>query len=88
MLYFFTGDGMGPHNGQAFTTKDSDNDTSGKNCAKAYKGGWWYYNCFRVNINGLYIGNKSGSTGMIWTNWKKNQSMKKTSMKIRRKSTN
>ncbi|XP_059175817.1 ryncolin-1-like, partial [Physella acuta] len=42
------------HNGKKFTTIDSDNDEwSGGNCAVDWsRGGWWYYNCHRVNVNG------------------------------------
>ena len=85
---FFTGDDMGTHNGQVFTTKDRDNDKSSKNCAEAYKGGWWYNSCYLVNINGLYLGNKSSLESMNWYVRKKYQSMKRASMMIRRKSTN
>jgi hypothetical protein len=79
---------MSPHNGQMFTTKERDNDKSSKNCAERYKGGWWYKSCYDVNINGLYLGNKSGHTSMNWYIWKKHQSMKRASMMIRRKSIN
>ena len=85
---FFTGDGMSKHNGQLFSTKERDNDKWGKNCAEAYKGGWWYNSCYGVNINALYLGNKSGHTSMNWHAWKSYQSMKRASMMIRRKSTN
>ena len=79
---------MGPHNGQLFTTKERDNDKWSKNCAEAYKSGWWYKSCYGVNINALYLGNKSSDTSMNWYIWKKYQSMKRASMMIRRKSTN
>ena len=79
---------MRKHNGQMFTTKERDNDKWGKNCAEVYKGGWWYRSCYGVNINALYLGNKSGNTSMNWPAWKNYQSMKTTSMMIRRKSTN
>ena len=44
-------DGMGYHNGQKFSTYDSDNDNwvTGGNCAadsgKGQGGGWWYNGC-------------------------------------------
>ena len=54
MLYlFFTGDGIATNNGQVFSTKDNDNDTRDK-------GGWWYTASYHANINGYYLGNKSG----------------------------
>lgn len=89
MLYFLTGDSMTNHNGKAFSTKDRDNDTyKNVNCATDYKGAWWYYSCHAVNINGLYLGNKVDNTGMRWDGFKGNQSMKTTSMMMRRTSNN
>jgi ficolin len=89
MFYFSTGDGMAYHNGMAFSTKDRDNDTyKSVNCAADYKGGWWYYSCHNVNINGLYVGNKVDNTGMRWSTFKGSQSMKTTSMMMRRTSNN
>ncbi|XP_046577261.1 fibrinogen-like protein A isoform X2 [Haliotis rubra] len=64
------GDSFGNHNGLQFSTYDSDNDKSLRNCAQMYKGGWWYHKCYDVNINGLY-GNQ-GDRGMVWyaiTGW-------------------
>ncbi|XP_067653934.1 techylectin-5A-like [Haliotis asinina] len=64
------GDSFGNHNGLQFSTYDSDNDRSLRNCAQMYKGGWWYHKCYDVNINGLY-GNQ-GDRGMVWyaiTGW-------------------
>ncbi|XP_071173041.1 ryncolin-2-like isoform X1 [Mytilus edulis] len=80
------GDALKRHNDRAFSTKDKDNDTySSENCAKNYKGAWWYYNCHVSNLNGLYVGNKKDDKGMRWSHWKGSQSMKTTSMMIRRK---
>ena len=79
---------MRNHNGQVFSTKERDNDKWKKNCAKSYKGGWWYNSCYNTNINGFYLGNKSGHTSMCWMPWKKYQSMKRASMMIRIQFTN
>jgi len=42
------------HNGMKFSTPDNDNDIhSGGNinCAAYHKSGWWYNNCYSININ-------------------------------------
>ena len=38
-------------NGMKFTTPDNDNDRRSGNCAARYKNGWWYNDCFNININ-------------------------------------
>ena len=39
-------------NGMKFSTRDNDNDKwSTDNCAAVHKSGWWYSNCYRININ-------------------------------------
>ena len=50
-----TTDPIAVHNGMYFTTKDSDNDLAGNNCALAYGldkpiGGWWYRACWHDGI--------------------------------------
>ncbi|XP_072017600.1 ficolin-2-like [Amphiura filiformis] len=42
------GDSFTFHNGQAFTTRDADNDAYGSNCAVSFKGGWWYKSCHQA----------------------------------------
>ena len=41
-------------NGMKFTSRDRDNDLSGRNCAPG-NGGWWYNNCgFTIELNDDY----------------------------------
>jgi len=49
-------DSLADHDGQAFSTKDRDNDESRYNCAAMDHGAWWYYGlgCFMSNLNGKY----------------------------------
>ena len=53
-----TTDPMAYHNGMYFTTKDSDNDPSGGNCAlwAGPGGGWWYRTCANIQPNIQYKG--------------------------------
>ncbi|XP_028391586.1 ficolin-2-like isoform X2 [Dendronephthya gigantea] len=81
------GDSLAFHNQMQFTTKDSDNDArwSG-NCARVYKGAWWYNYCLYSSLNGLYL--DAGSfypDGIIWYHWKNSYrySLRRSEMKIR-----
>jgi len=76
------------HKGLKFSTFDSDNDKSDRNCAEYRKGGWWYFSCAYVHLNGLYFGRGVYNwRGIYWWAWKRNSttpnSLKKTEMKIR-----
>ena len=44
------------HNGMKFSTKDVDNDNAPSSCnpGGGLTGGWWYNNCWFVNLNGNY----------------------------------
>jgi len=59
-------DTLAYHNGQAFTTKDKDNDISSVNCAIFGHGGWWYRSCYESNLNGKY--GARDKTGVKWWN--------------------
>ncbi|XP_068684147.1 ryncolin-1-like [Montipora foliosa] len=77
-------DSLGYHRGQAFSTKDRDNDNYSANCASSYKGAWWYNNCHYSNLNGLYLNGKTDGSGMTWYYWKNSHySVKRSEMKIR-----
>ncbi|XP_028390980.1 ryncolin-1-like [Dendronephthya gigantea] len=78
------GDSLAYHNEMQFTTKDSDNDVwEKKNCATRRKGAWWYKDCQRANLNGLYLGaGQINKTGTLWKEWQY-YSLKKAEMKIR-----
>ncbi|XP_071123453.1 microfibril-associated glycoprotein 4-like [Mytilus edulis] len=81
------GDSMAVHqNGKKFTTIDKDQDAHGENCAKYYKGGWWYGACHQCNLNGLYLkGSSTYGEGINWYTWKGlKYSLKTTTMMIRR----
>ncbi|XP_059195908.1 tenascin [Centropristis striata] len=77
------GDSMRYHNGRPFSTRDKDPDPLGIHCARAYMGGWWYKNCYKTNLNGLY-GINSNNQGVVWIDWKgKDVSIAFTEMKFR-----
>ncbi|KAH7959100.1 hypothetical protein HPB49_008248 [Dermacentor silvarum] len=62
-------DAMRHHDGQKFSTFDRDNDAGNNNCAEAYRGGWWYYNCHACNPNGLNLNgfHESYADGIDWS---------------------
>lgn len=77
------GDSMKYHNGRPFSARDKDPDPLGIHCARAYMGGWWYKNCYKTNLNGLY-GINSNNQGVVWIDWKgKDSSIPFTEMKFR-----
>uniref|UniRef100_A0A8C1A4D4 Tenascin XBa n=2 Tax=Cyprinus carpio TaxID=7962 RepID=A0A8C1A4D4_CYPCA len=82
--YFGTaGDSMKYHNGRPFSTIDKDPNILSIHCAKAYMGGWWYKNCYKANLNGLYD-SYSDNKGVVWIDWKgKDASLPFTEMKLR-----
>ncbi|XP_063416902.1 SE-cephalotoxin-like isoform X1 [Mytilus trossulus] len=80
-----SGDSLSQHNGMMFTTKDNDNDRFSGNCATAYKGGWWYNDCYHCNLNGQF--GEKGGPGISWYYWKKQLGSLKTSTMMIRKRT-
>lgn len=76
---------MAYHNGYGFTTKDVDNDDNPGNCARLYRGAWWYAHGHYSNINGFYYGGSHNSfaDGVGWLYFRGHHySLKATAMKI------
>jgi ficolin len=80
------GDSLDYHNGNAFSTKDRENDVASNICAISYTGAWWYHDCYHSNLNGKYFGNVIEFKGVVWYQYKKEHlSLKFTEMKLRQK---
>ena len=85
---------MANHNGRKFSAKDKDVDAANYksdkwsgHCAQMFKGGWWYDNCHRADLNGMYLkgNNTLYGKGVIWYHWKGYYySLKGTTMMVRR----
>ena len=79
------GDSLTNHNGMMFSTKDRDNDKNNiwPNCAKLWKGAWWFNNCHDSDLNGQYLQENARSwSGINWYRFKNNnRSFKNTEMK-------
>ena len=82
------GDSMTFHSNQQFSTYDRDQDShASTHCAETFKGGWWYNNCHKTNLNGRYYGNGQHNgvgDGLSWTAWVGDRhSLKSTLIAIR-----
>ena len=82
-----TEDSFSYHNGMMFTTKDSDNDKLGGNCAVTYGNGWWFNACHHTNLNGVYHKKPIiANNAMAWYYWGNKatmESLKSSKMMIR-----
>ena len=79
------------HNGSKFSAKDKDQDNyANGNCALIYNGGWWNKSCLEVKFTGLHFeGSHAVGKGIHWDPLiGYDHSMKKVSMKVRRKVNN
>ncbi|CAK8690155.1 unnamed protein product [Clavelina lepadiformis] len=81
------GDSLEYHYGQPFSTWDNDNDSFYRNCATYYgkKQGWWFKDCTRSSLNGVWMRQSTGTYhGIIWESWKgAAEPLKSTKMKFR-----
>ncbi|XP_063846529.1 microfibril-associated glycoprotein 4-like [Scylla paramamosain] len=80
------GDSLSGQSGYPFSTHDADNDTWHDNCAKKFRGAFWYAACHKANLNGYqFMGNHTSfADGIIWYEWKGHHySLKRTSMMTR-----
>ena len=82
-------DAMSVHSGQQFSTHDSDNDAAATvNCAIHEQGGWWYWGCYRANLNGPHTrpsfpGINRNHAQLEWNNGAGWQALSSVEMKIR-----
>ena len=56
-------------NGMKFTTSDNDNDKNGGNCGGS-TAGWWYNNCYWININMQPPRGNNGGDAYLFTEMK------------------
>ncbi|CAC5416546.1 Fibrinogen-like protein A,Ryncolin-4,Ficolin-3,Ficolin-1-B,Techylectin-5A,Ficolin-2,Ryncolin-1,Tenascin-R,Fibrinogen-like protein 1,Angiopoietin-1,Tenascin-X,Fibrinogen C domain-containing protein 1-A,Tenascin-N,Ryncolin-3,Tenascin,Fibrinogen C domain-containing protein 1,Ryncolin-2,Angiopoietin-2,Angiopoietin-related protein 2,Microfibril-associated glycoprotein 4,Ficolin-1-A,Ficolin-1,Fibrinogen C domain-containing protein 1-B [Mytilus coruscus] len=85
--YGTAGNSLELHNGQRFSTKDSDNDNNPGHCATEFPGAWWFNTCVTANLNGQYFLKtpKGHHRGVYWRSWKGfNYSLKGSLMMMRR----
>jgi hypothetical protein len=80
------GDSLAKSNGNAFSTKQVDNDKSSGHCAQARNAAWWYRACTHSQLTGEYLRgphSKAGQ-GIYWHHWRgTNYSYKRVKMMIR-----
>lgn len=81
-------DALGDSNAKKFSTPDEDNDSSGTDCAGVYQAGWWYNNCYKANLNGIYywdgeLPDVTVPDGIIWNEWLNGKPLKTVVMAIR-----
>ena len=80
------GDSLFTHNGKPFSTRDQDNDGQERHCARVFHGAWWFEDCMRSNLNGMYHHTNPTpyGTGVHWARFKgRKYSLKRTEMKMR-----
>ncbi|XP_039437420.1 fibrinogen-like protein 1 isoform X1 [Culex pipiens pallens] len=55
---------------EQFSANDKDYDKETDiHCGSKYKGGWWFFDCDRANLNGPYKKDPQTGRGIYWKNW-------------------
>lgn len=65
LSFVLSGDSMRYHNSRPFSSWDKNPDPLGIHCARSYMGGWWYKNCYKTNLNGIYGANHDNQVRLI-----------------------
>ncbi|XP_077970173.1 microfibril-associated glycoprotein 4-like [Styela clava] len=65
------GDSFSYHNGAPFSTAYPELDIPNHACARYFRGGWWYYDCYHAHLNGPWFpdGAVVSNDGIIWETW-------------------
>jgi len=84
------GDSLASSNGAKFSTPKEDQDGSPNgNCAKTYRGGWWYNFCTRACLNAFRYAEGSTEYGFRWWHLhRNNEAISGSTMKIRKTQNN
>ena len=77
------GKGLLRHDGLDFSTPDIDNDVWQEyHCARVWKAGWWFTNCWYSFLTGEYFNSSDVKhQGIAWSDWKMEQ-LYKAEMKL------
>ncbi|XP_015929414.2 techylectin-5A-like isoform X3 [Parasteatoda tepidariorum] len=76
------GDAMEYIQNMPFSTKDRKNSPGSTDCSQLRKGGWWYNDCAKANLNGLYIADVVYDS-ITWLYWKDTTTLSSVEIKIR-----
>ncbi|XP_067931009.1 fibrinogen-like protein 1 [Watersipora subatra] len=79
------GDSLSYHHKMGFSTLDYDNDGSSGSCGSTYRAGWWYDNCLKANLNGVWHNAENAQqsqSGVAWLDWKHPYSFKTVYMRV------
>ncbi|XP_058123373.1 ryncolin-2-like [Anopheles coustani] len=84
------GDSLKYHNGRKFSTFDQDNNEYSKNCAKEFRGAWWFTYCYHTHLNGPYFEKgQHEKDGISWYKFRRdNYSLKSSTMMFRSRASN